>query len=166
MTYRQTAADTTPEELATTRVPDRYVKEMIDGLRDAFGKLVRRERYPMAIDAKPKDVCFRLYLGDASIPFFMHTAMEPGRDAVIHALFRHLEGSGLTPDRIQVCPLEGCGNVFVLGSHARTDRKRYCSVRCSGLAASKAYRERQAAKMKASRSREKQSRARNKGGRK
>ena len=59
------------------------------------------------------------------------------------------EKSNLTPERVLRCPLEGCGQVFVLGSHARTDRKRYCSMRCSRIAAIKAYRGREAEKKKA-----------------
>jgi len=133
--YQQTDAD--------PGVPERYLKEMVQGLRDAFFKLVERDY--RVIDMELKDVHVGIYLNDASTPFFVHEKLPLGRQSVIYALFRHLAGSGLTPDRVCRCPREGCGNIFVLGSHARSDRMRYCSTRCSRLAATTAYRKRQAA---------------------
>ena len=146
MHYHQTEADTTHEELSTARVPDRHVKEMLERLRNVFAMLAEAKQFPLRINTKPKDIEFNVYLGNPSMRFYLHANMEPGGDAAAYALLRHFEGSGLSLDRVKLCPREDCRNVFVLGSHARTDRMRYCSTRCSRLAAIKAYREREAKK--------------------
>jgi hypothetical protein len=69
------------------------------------------------------------------------TNLEMGRDSALYALFKHFEGSGIGIDRIRICPREDCRNVFVLGFYTRTDRVRYCSIKCSRLMASRAFRE-------------------------
>jgi hypothetical protein len=126
-------------------VPERFVKDMVEGLRDTFIRLAEG-RYPVSFDMKANDVHFRVYLQDASMPFFLGVNMELGRSSAIYALLRHFEGSGLSAGRVRRCPREGCGNLFVLGSHERMDRMRYCSVRCSRMAATRAYHQRQAKK--------------------
>jgi hypothetical protein len=128
-------------------VPERCVKEMVEGLRAALAKLAKGD-YPVDIDMEPKNVHIRVHLRDATTPFWVHVNLELGRDSAIYALFRHFEGSGLSPDRVRRCPRESCGNIFVLGSHARADRMRYCSVKCSRYAATLAYRERKVKKLK------------------
>jgi hypothetical protein len=142
MHYQQTDAE--------PGVPERYLKEMVDGLRDALTKLADGD-YPIDIDMEPKDVHVRVYVR-AATPVWVSVNLPAGRDSAIYAFYRHFEGSGLTPDRVRRCPGESCGNIFVLGSHARTDRMRYCSVRCSRLAATLAYRERQTRKKRKRRS--------------
>jgi hypothetical protein len=134
--YSQTKGD------VSAALPERYVADMVQGLRDTFAKLAGEKQFPLVIETKLKDVHFRVYLQNPSMRFYLHANMEPGRDAAVYALLRHFEGSGLGLDRIQVCPREKCRNVFVLGSHARADRMRYCSVRCSRLAATQAFRQR------------------------
>ena len=138
MHYLQTEGD------VDAHVPERYVKDMLGRLRDTFAKLVDAKEFPLRINTKPKDIEFNVYLGDPSMRFYLHANMEPGGDAAVYALLRHFEGSGLSLDRVKFCPREDCRNIFVLGSHARTDRMRYCSVKCSRLAATKAYRQRKA----------------------
>jgi predicted RNA-binding Zn ribbon-like protein len=142
MHYLQTEADTTREELSTARMPERYVKDIVERIRNVFAQLAedKEKDFPLLIKTKPKDIEFNVYLMDPSMKFSLHANMEPGGDAAAYALLRHFEGSGLSLDRVKRCPREGCGNVFILGSHARTDRNRYCSINCSRLAATKVYR--------------------------
>jgi hypothetical protein len=146
MHYVQAETDTTREELSAARVPDRFVKEMVDGLRETLVKFAKAREFPLRITTKPKDIEFNVYLGSPSMEFSLHANMEPGKEAAVYALLKHFEFSGLGVDRVKFCPRDECRNVFVLGSYARTDRMRYCSVRCSRLAAVTAYRERQAEK--------------------
>jgi hypothetical protein len=139
--------DASPEELSTRGVPEDCVKEMIEGIEKTLSQFAEA-KYPSVIPAMPKNLKFHAWLWNPSQPIFMKTSMEPGYQAGVFAFLRHFEGSGLSPDRVRHCPLEDCGNLFVLGSHARTDRMRYCSVRCSRLAATRAYRKKQKPKKK------------------
>ena len=126
---------------AVAHLPMPYVEQMVAGIKDTL-TIIAEAKYPVMIDLPAKDVSFYVYLNSPSDRFTTGVRMDPGRVSAVHALFRHFEGSGLTADRVKICPMEDCRNIFIIGSHARTDRMRYCSVKCSGLAATRAYRQR------------------------
>jgi predicted RNA-binding Zn ribbon-like protein len=145
----------TAEEIMKTLVPSHYVTEMLDELRETLKWLVVVNNPNVHTDPErpgtislsaEANVTLTIRTDSPSTPFRSNFAMEPGREAAKWALLYHLAHSGLSTDRVLLCPREGCLNVFVLGSHARTDRMRYCSVKCSRIAAIKAYREREAEK--------------------
>jgi hypothetical protein len=50
--YLQAEGDTVPG------VPDRYVKEMVEGLRDGFVKLMALDAFPHRLNLKPEGVRF------------------------------------------------------------------------------------------------------------
>jgi hypothetical protein len=87
-------------------IPDRFIKEMVEGLRDTLAKFAGPKEFPLVINTRPKDVHFNVYLGDSTMPFYVHASMELGRDAAVYALLKHFERSGLGIDRVQVCPRE------------------------------------------------------------
>jgi hypothetical protein len=141
-------------------VPTHYVPEMLRALRDqlidiatvaavgkdgdvALGPLIQPTNKPYSgFDLETTaPVTLQIRSGSRSEPFSFIFNMEPTPDGAKWALLYHLGHSNLSPDRVRFCPREGCDNVFVLGSHARTDRMRYCSIRCSGLVAAKKYRQ-------------------------
>jgi len=144
-------------------VPRHYVPEIVKTLREKFVDIAvvaaagvnadlakvdliqpTNESYAgFNIDVTAR-VTLQVRSGARSEPFSFKFSMEPTREAAEWALFYHLGHSGLSPDRVRFCPREGCDNVFVLGSHARIDRKRYCSIKCSQAMAAKAHRERTA----------------------
>src|SRR5262245_50252677 len=76
-------------EVAPPGVPDRYVKEMVEGLRDGFAKLMALDEFPFRLNLKPKDVYFTAVVVDRSTPPFVQTNLEMGRDSAIYALFKH-----------------------------------------------------------------------------
>src|SRR5262249_17810540 len=132
---------TTVEEALGNLVPRPYVREMLDGIRETLDWIsaanyadspVQLDRYrPGSIPlSATTNVTLQIRADSPSTSFRSHLAMEPNKESARWALLYHLTHSGLTPDRIQLCPRQGCGNVFVLGISARTDRNRYCSLKC------------------------------------
>jgi predicted RNA-binding Zn ribbon-like protein len=147
----------TVEAALKSLVPRPYVSEMLDGIRETL-QLISVTNYagsPLQTDpyrlgtvslSAAANVTLQVRADSPSTSFRSSFAMEPNKESARWALLHHLTHSGLTPDRVLLCPREGCRNVFVLGISARSDRNRYCSIKCSRIAAMKAYRERQANK--------------------
>src|SRR5262249_13549754 len=96
--YEQAEGDTVPG------IPDHYVTEMVEGLRDGFAKLMTLDAFPFRLRLNPKDVHFTAVVADRSMPPAVHTNLEMGRDSALYALFKHFEGSGIGIDRIRICP--------------------------------------------------------------
>ena len=84
--YLQTEGETVPG------VPERYVKEMVEGLKDGFAKLMALDAFPFRLRLNPKDVHFTAVVVDRSTPPVVHTNLEMGRDSALYALFKHFEG--------------------------------------------------------------------------
>jgi hypothetical protein len=63
------------------------------------------------------------------------------------AFFEYLVRSGILGSQLRYCPK--CRRIFLLKRKPRSDKEFYCSLRCSRLAATHAYRKRKAEELKA-----------------
>jgi hypothetical protein len=125
-------------------IPDDTVREIVELLRQTLTGIATQIRWA-GIEVQLTDAVLNLTAQDKSSPFGLAWSVLP-REAARLALIIHLYGSGLTANRIRICPLESCGNLFILKSYAREDREHYCSIRCTRNAATRRYRENKAKK--------------------
>jgi hypothetical protein len=139
----------TAEEIMKTLVPLPYVPEVVEGIRETLEWLVVQDGETVMSDPeKPGTInlsatataTLQLRADSVSSPFRLYFAMQPNKETAKWALLYHLKHSGVTPDRIQLCPRYECKNIFVLGVHADPTRAHYCSPKCSQAAALKVYR--------------------------
>jgi hypothetical protein len=135
-----------PEEfLEFERVPAHYIPEIIADLKKIL----------VGIADQPASFFFHAKITDGKLtafadptsPFKLSWVMNPSEGARF-ALSYHLAGSGLTGNRIRLCPLKTCRNVFLLTRYARADRLHFCSNRCARNAATLRYREKQSKQKK------------------
>jgi len=133
------------EFLEFNRVPAHYIPGIIADLKRT---LVGIADQPASFIAQAEISKGKLNaFADPASPFKLSWIMNPSEGARF-ALLLHLAGSGLTGNRIRLCPLKTCRNVFVLTSYARADRLHYCSNRCARNAATLRYREKQSKQTK------------------
>jgi hypothetical protein len=127
-------------------IPDDIVRNVVEELKR---RLIGIATTPaeLSIPAEVTKGVMNLSAPDKSSPFHL-TWNLTAEEAAMLALVVHLYGSGLTANRIRICPLESCGNLFVLKSYAREDRDHYCSPKCARNAATRRYRESKAKKQK------------------
>src|SRR5262245_292453 len=132
-------------------IPDNVVREIVESLRKALTGIATTAG-GFSIPAEVTKGVFNLSAPDkVSLPTL--TLNFTAEEAAMVALNIHFSGSGLTAGRIRICPLESCGNLFVLKSYAREDREHYCSIRCTRNAATRRYRENKAKKKRKRRKR-------------
>lgn len=126
-------------------IPDDCVREVVDFLRNCICAIAEKPG-AISLGVKVTNAELSTTVQDPSSPFVLEWRIDP-TEGIRLALLLHLAGSGLSADRIRHCPRDGCGNLFVLSSYARSDRERYCSIRCSRYAATLAYRARRVEKL-------------------
>jgi hypothetical protein len=128
-----------PEERFKKIVPEHYIRGIIGDLKKRILGIAGQQNSFFVV-AEISNGKLDAFVADPSSQFKLTWRMPPNEGAQF-ALLLHLAGSGLSADRIRLCPLPRCGNVFVLKSYARADREHYCSVRCSRNAATQRYRQ-------------------------
>src|SRR5262249_26512296 len=125
-------------------IPDDVVRSIVEELKKRLTGIATTPG-GFSIPAEVTKGVFNLSAPDkSSLPTL--TSNFTAEEAAILALVVHFYGSGLTGNRIRICPLESCGNLFLLTSYAREDREHYCSIRCTRNAATRRYRESKAKK--------------------
>jgi predicted RNA-binding Zn ribbon-like protein len=133
-------------------IPDDSVREIVEYLKRTITGIATTPA-GFSIDADITDAKMILSASDKSSALSLTWNLTPMEAAKLSFVL-HFYGSGLTADRIRKCPLESCGNIFVLKSYAREDREHFCSIKCARNAATRRYRKKGKKKQK-SRSRRK-----------
>ena len=103
----------------------------------------RPEDLPVCTYPPIKDVEIEVLGYGPDLPF--KQSITKSADLVTQArgvLFDHLVSSGILRGQLRVCPT--CRRIFLLGRRPRPDQHFHCSIRCSRLAATRRYREKQA----------------------
>jgi len=140
-----------PIRLGGPRLED-FTKVGIEAIQASF----RRQLEPLAFDENnPKDsVSTERVEAKASVfgaaldcPFM--DVVDVGSDVdkrAIRALFDCLVWSGVLREQLRVCPV--CRRIFLSKRKPRKDVHLHCSIRCSRLAATHRYREKQRDRLK------------------
>lgn len=119
-------------------IPDDSVGEIVEFLKRMLTTIATK---PVGFhqNIKITDGVLRLTIDDKTLPPRLSWDVPP-KEAAEFAFAIHFASSGLAPDRIRICPLEKCRNLFVLKAYAREDREHFCSPKCARAAATLRYR--------------------------
>lgn len=131
------------ENVFCERISDEGILIIQSRARNAFVNLLERSELVMSISGKHlKEVEF-LCLADAPARRFFNEVYILGsiEDQVVVSIGVHLAGSGLTANRILMCP--ECGSVFIRGERKPEEGKpQYCSRKCAQAVANRMAAER------------------------
>ncbi len=78
-------------------------------------------------------------VGWPDLPFRHAFQEDHPKDRLHNALTNHFVWSGVTGSQVRTCP--ECNRIFLMDRKPRQDKKFYCSLRCSRLAATHRFRE-------------------------
>jgi len=123
----------------------KHFEDIQSSIKGKLLELANQSRYPLDYITSVTEGCdFVVSASSPSEPFsptIWIDSKTPETPALI-ALWLHLAGAGVAPERIRVCALQDCKNLYLVNRKPRKDKENfYCSVRCARNAATRQWRE-------------------------